>query len=302
MDRLHALSLFAAVAEAESFAGGARVMGVSAPTATRAVHALETALGTALLTRTTRQVRLTETGRAYLEQVRELLAQLQAADDQAAGTAQRPVGQLRITCPQEFGRIYVAPLLTEFLDRFPAVSADVLMVDRVVNLVEEGFDLAVRIGPLPSSGLVAVRVGEVRRIVCGAPAYFRQHGRPASPAELSRHRLVSIGTGGPAREWRFGTGSGPAVAIRPQLNVSSIAAAIEIARQGWGLSRVLSYQVGPDLESGALETVLDGEAPEALPIHLVRADGRGSAAKVRAFMAFAAERLRQNSALRRARA
>ena len=111
---------------------------------------------------------------------------------------------------------------------------------------------------------------------------------------------MSIGTGGPAREWRFG--SGPAVAIRPQLNVSSIAAAIEIARQGWGLSRVLSYQVGPDLESGALETVLDAEAPEALPIHLVRADGRGSAAKVRAFMEFAAERLRQNSALRRARA
>src|SRR5690606_34041632 len=137
MDRLKSLKVFIAVAEAESFTAGARAVGVSAPSATRAVGALEVALGTRLFTRTTRRVRLTDVGRAYLHDVRDVLANLRAADEAASGTAQAPVGQLRITCPQEFGRIYIAPLLTEFLDRHPGVSADVLMIDRVVNIVEE---------------------------------------------------------------------------------------------------------------------------------------------------------------------
>src|SRR5690606_23691225 len=136
------------------FAAGARTVGVSAASATRAVSALEAALGARLFTRTTRRVRLTDVGRAYLHDVRDVLADLQAADEAASGTAGTPAGQLRITCPQEFGRIYVAPILTEFLDRHPGVSADVLMIDRIVNIVDEGFDVAVRIGPLPSSGLV----------------------------------------------------------------------------------------------------------------------------------------------------
>lgn len=300
MDKLQAMRIFVGVAEAESFAGGARKIGVSAPSATRAVNSLEASLGASLLTRTTRQVRLTDVGRTYLEEVQDILAQLQAVEDDVSGAVQRPVGQLRITCPQEFGRIYVAPLITEFLDRHPNVTADVLMVDRIVNLVEEGFDIAVRIGPLPSSGLIAVNAGQVRRVVCGSPGYFARYGVPRSTDDLAAHRIVSSGIAVASREWRFGRDGDHKVRITPQLNVSSIAAAIEIARQGWGLCRVLSYQVGPDLEERALETVLDRDEPEALPIHLVWPDGRRTAGKVRAFVDFASERLRQNSALGRA--
>lgn len=297
MDHLQSLKVFVAVAEAESFAAGARALGLSPPSATRAVSALETALGARLFTRTTRRVRLTDVGRTYLHDVREVLAHLQAADEAASGTAQAPAGQLRVTCPQEFGRIYIAPLLTEFLDRYPGVSADVLMIDRVVNIVEEGFDVALRIGALPSSGLVAVRVGQVRRVVCGAPSYFAERGYPQAPAELAAHRIVSVAPLDAGRQWRFGTGGELTVKIEPQLGVSSQAAAIEIARRGWGICHALSYQIGPDLEAGTLRTVLEDWEPEPLPIHLVHIEGRRAASKVRAFIDFAAERLRGNAVL-----
>ncbi len=191
MDRLQSLEVFIAVAEAESFAEGARRMGLSAPSATRGVNALEDRLGARLFTRTTRRVRLTDVGRTYLEDARAIVAQLQAADEAASGAAANPVGELRITCPNEFGRIYITPILAEFLDTYPDVTADVVMVDRVVNMVEEGFDIALRIGPLPSSGLIAVRVGSVRLMVCGAPAYFERHGRPETPADLANHRIIA---------------------------------------------------------------------------------------------------------------
>ncbi|OLO07781.1 LysR family transcriptional regulator [Salinicola sp. MH3R3-1] len=298
MDRLQALNVFVAVAEAESFAKGARATGLSAPSATRAITTLETALGARLFTRSTRRVRLTEVGRTYLGEVREILAHLQAADDIASGAANTPVGQLRITCPQEFGRIHVAPLLTEFLDEYPRVRADVLMVDRIVNLVEEGFDIAVRIGHLPSSELSAVRLGQVRRVICGSPGYFAARGRPQTPGDLAYHRVVASGSTPPLDEWRLGRDGTQSVRVNPRLTVSSLAAAIDIARRGWGLCRVLSYQVGPDLESGTLQTVLEEHEPAPLPVHLVHVEGRRAAAKVRAFIDFAAPRLKQIAVLR----
>ncbi|QFU00530.1 HTH-type transcriptional regulator DmlR [Halomonas sp. THAF5a] len=293
MDRLQALSVFVAVAEAQSFAEAARATGLSAPSATRAINSLETALGARLFTRSTRRVRLTEVGQAYLEEVREILAHLQAADDAASGAANTPVGQLRITCPQEFGRLHVTPLVAEFLDRHPQVSAEVLMLDRIVNLVEEGLDIAVRIGHLPSSELTAVRVGRVRRVLCGSPDYFATWGRPQTPEDLAAHRVVSLASLSPTGEWRFGPEGAQAVRVHPRLCVSSVAAAIDIARQGWGLCRVLSYQVGPDLEAGRLETVLEDHEPAPLPVHFVHVEGRRAAAKVRAFLDFAAPRLRR---------
>lgn len=292
MDRLQSLEVFIAVAEAESFAAGARTLGLSAPSATRGVNALEERLGARLFTRTTRRVRLTDVGQAYLEDARHVLAQLKAADDAAAGAALSPVGQLRITCSNEFGRIYVTPILTDFLDKYAEVSADVLMVDRIVNMVEEGFDIAVRIGPLPSSGLTAVRVGSVRRIVCGAPAYFDKHGMPQTPVDLTRHQIVSAAPVSPVSEWRFGKALQETVRVSPRLSVSSVAAAIAVARQGWGLVRVLSYQVGPDLEDGMLQSVLEDYEPAPLPIHLVHVEGRRAPAKVRSFIDFAKERMR----------
>ncbi|MBY6163861.1 LysR family transcriptional regulator [Mameliella alba] len=292
MDRLQSLEVFIAVAEAQSFAEGARRMGLSAPSATRGVNALEERLGARLFTRTTRRVRLTDVGRAYLEDARHILAQLQAADDAAAGAASNPKGELRLTCSNEFGRIYVTPILTEFLNTYPEVSADVVMVDRVVNMVEEGYDVAVRIGPLPPSGLVAVRVGSVRRIVCGAPGYFETHGPPQDPADLIRHQIAVAAPVSPVTEWRFGRDQSQVVRVTPRLRLSSVAAAISVAREGWGLTRVLSYQVGPDLIDGRLQSVLEDFEPEPLPIHLVHVEGRRAPAKVRSFIDLAKARLR----------
>ena len=297
MDRLQSLEVFVAVAEAESFAGGARAVGLSAPSATRGINALEERLGARLFTRTTRRVRLTDVGKAYLEDARHVLATLQAADDAAAGAATNPVGKLRITSSNEFGRIYVMPILTGFLDTYPDVTGEVLMVDRIVNMVEEGFDVAVRIGPLPSSGLSAVRVGRVRRIVCGTPEYFDRHGVPQTPADLAEHRIVSASPVSPVPDWRFGPDLAEAVRVKPKLTVSSVAAAIEVARQGWGLVRVLSYQVGPDMLAGRLKSVLEDFEPEPLAIHLVHIEGRRAPAKVRSFIDFAKEKLRAEQVL-----
>lgn len=297
MDRLQSLEIFIAVAEAESFAAGARKTGLSAPSATRGINALEARLGARLFTRTTRRVRLTEVGQTYLEDARHVLAQMQAADDAANGSATNPIGKLRISCSNEFGRLYVAPILTEFLDLHPSVSVDVLMVDRLVNMVEEGFDLAVRIGELPSSGLTAVRVGQVRRIICCTPDYIKENGAPNTPTDLQDHQIISASPVSPTTEWRFGHDMQQLVPIKPRLTLSSVAAAISIVKRNWGITRVLSYQIGPDLHSGALQTVLEKYEPAPLPIHLVHVEGRRAPAKIRAFIDLAKERLKSITVL-----
>lgn len=297
MDQIQALEVFVAVAEAQSFAGGARTTGLSPPSVTRGINSLEDRIGARLFTRTTRRVRLTDVGQAYLEDARQILEHLQAANEAAAGAATNPVGQLRLTCSHEFGRIYVMPILTEFLDLYPEVSVEVLMVDRIVNLVEEGFDIAVRIGHLPSSDLSAVKVGHVRRVVCGSPDYLAKHGMPGTPDQLVAHKTVAISPVSPSLDWKFGFEMEQSVRINSRLVVSSVAAGIEVAREGWGLTRVLSYQIGPDLENGAMHTVLDEFEPEPLPINLVHVEGRRAAAKVRAFIDLASKRLRAVSVL-----
>jgi len=299
LDRLQTLELFVAVADAGSFAAGARALGLSAPSATRGVNALERRLGARLFTRTTRRMRLTDVGVAYLEDARDILARIQVADDAASGAATTPVGHLRITCSSEFGRIYVTPILTDFLDTYPAITAEVLMVDRVVNLVEEGFDIAVRIGPLPPSGLSAVRVGQVRRVVCGAPDYLATRGVPRTPSDLQAHRTVTVSSVSPSGTWRFGHDRQHEVRVDSRLVVSSVPAGIAVATRGWGLCQVLSYQIGPDLQSGRLQTVLEDYEPAPLPVHLVHVEGRRAAAKVRSFIDFAKDRLRSIDVLER---
>lgn len=297
MDRLQTLEVFVAVAEAESFAGGARALGISAPSTTRGINALEARLGTRLFTRTTRAVRLTDTGRAYLEDVRGILEDLANANDAASGATGRPTGMLRLTSPVEFGRIYVAPIVASYLDTHPDVTASVMMVDRVVNLVEEGLDIGVRIGPLTSSGLMAVKVGRVRQVICGAPAYFEEHGVPETPDDLTRHKIISAPGTARNEEWRFGTDRDHAVKVAPRLLVSSVAAATSLARSGWGLTRALSYQVGPELVSGELQTVLEAYEPAPFPIHLVHYEGRRVSLKVRSFLDFARDSLRRSPML-----
>ena len=297
MDKLQALEVFVAVAEAESFAGGARAVGLSAPSATRGINALEDRLGARLFSRTTRVVRLTDEGRAYLEEVRAILADLKAADDALSGAVENPKGLLRITTPVEFGRLHVTPIVAEYLERFPDVDASVLMLDRVVNLVDEGLDVGVRIGPLTTAGLTAIRVGRIRRVVCGSPDYFAKNGLPQTPADLADHRLIGAASVTSASEWRFGKQQEHVIRVKPRLTVSSIAAAVEIARQGWGLVSVLSYQIGPELRVGSLQTVLEEYEPDHMPIHLVHYSGRRVPAKVRGFLDLARERLRKSPVL-----
>lgn len=294
MDRFDALRLFVAVADHGGFAAGARAIGSSAPSATRAVNDLENRLGVKLFVRTTRSVRLTEPGHAYLDRSRQLLDDLAHADALASGAAAVPAGRLRITTPVRFGVLHLMPVIGSFLERNEAVTADIVFVDRVVNLIEEGFDVALRIGPLPDSGLVARRVGEVRRVVCGAPDYLSRHGEPGAPADLASHAIVSASAVSATDEWRFA--GGIAVPVAPRIRMNEVEAAIAGARSGQGLTRVLSYQISDDVAAGRLCVVLRDYEPEPLPVHLVHAEGRIASAKLRAFMEHAAPALQKRMA------
>ncbi|GJD58812.1 HTH-type transcriptional regulator DmlR [Methylobacterium dankookense] len=252
---------------------------------------LEAALGARLLTRTTRIVKLTESGGRYLEDCRRILADLAEAEAAASGAYARPTGSLIVTAPVLFGRIYVLPLLTAYLADHPAVEGRALFLDRVVNIVEEGIDVAVRIRPLADSGLTAIRCGSVRRVVCAAPAYIAAYGAPRTPADLARHRIVAVAQAETV-EWRFGLDGRIVVPLKPRLTSNVNEAAIAAATEGWGLTGVLSYQVADALRDGRLQVVLADYEPAPLPIHVVHVEGRGASAKVRSFVDFAVARLR----------
>lgn len=294
MDRLRAMQVFLKVADCGGFAEAARRLHMSRPAVTRAIAVLEDTIGARLFVRTTRTVTLTEAGRQYLDDCRRILADIAEADASAAGSHARPSGTLTITASLLFGQIYVLPILQEFLDRYPEVTGRAEFLDRVAHIVEEGFDIAVRIGDLPDSSHTAVRVGSVRRVVCGSPDYLDREGVPRCPQDLTAHRIVAATNAGSSLEWRFGERQAESVTVKPAMFCSTNDAAIRAARSGWGLTRVLSYQVGPDLEQGALKTVLQEYEGEALPVHVIHPEGRRASAKVRAFVDLAVERLRAN--------
>ncbi|KQN00079.1 LysR family transcriptional regulator [Sphingobium sp. Leaf26] len=295
MDRWQAMKIFVRVAETGGFAEAARRLHTSPPAVTRAISALEDDIGVRLLTRTTRSVKLTEAGRGYLDDCRRILADMAEADAAAAGAHGNPTGTLIVTGSVMFGQMYVLPILLDYLDRFPAVTGRSLFVDRLVNIVDEGIDVAVRIGHLPDSGLSAIRVGSVRRVICGAPAYFEHHPIPQTPADLVRHRVIAPTGAWASPEWHFGPEGRASVTVHPRSFCNTNEAAIAGAEQGWGLTRVLSYQVEPALAAGRLVTVLDDHMEKPLPIHVVHAEGRRAAAKVRSFVDLAVDRLRANS-------
>ena len=299
MDRFRAMTVYVAVAEEESFAAGARRLSMSPPAVTRIIAALERHLGAKLLTRTTRFVRATDAGRRYLEQARRILAEVDEADESAAGAHSQPQGLLVVTAPVLFGRMYVMPGILDFLRRFPAVSVSATLLDRVVNFLEEGIDVGVRIGELPDSTLHAIGVGHIRRIVCASPQYLKRHGTPRVPADLAKHTIVAANAVTPSTDWRFGAGrNAVSVKVRPRLMVSNNEAAIIAAAEGFGVTRLLSYQVAPYLESGALRTVLTEHEPARLPVHVVHSEGRLASAKVRTFVDLLVSRLRADKALR----
>jgi DNA-binding transcriptional LysR family regulator len=293
------MTVFARVAEAAGFAEAARQLNMSRPAVTRAVAALEDALGTRLLVRTTRSVKLTETGERYLDDCRRILAELNQAEAAASGSYLAPIGTLTVSAPILFGRLHVLPILGEFLERYPKVVGRAVFIDRMTNLVEEGIDVAVRIGHLPDASYAATRVGAIPRIVCGAPDYLRRHGTPQKPADLTRHRIIAATAVWSPLEWRFGPDGDIVVRVDPAMFCSTNDAAIAGAVSGFGLTRVLAYQIRPELLSGALQVVLEEFEEAPLPVHVAHVERRLAPAKVRLFVDLAVERLRSDPAIKR---
>jgi DNA-binding transcriptional LysR family regulator len=292
MDHLQRLRTFVAVAQAGSFARGATAQEISASAATRAVAALEKHLGALLLQRTTRSLRLTEQGEAFLADCLRILAELDQAEAAVTGARHEPQGTLAVTAPALFGSRHLAPLLFEFLDRHPQMRARALFTNRLVHLVDEGFDVALRIAVLPDSSLTAVPVGHMRAVVVGSPDYLRRHGVPQHPADLKSHRAIGFMIEGQDRSgWGFpGTRNAAAPTERLVVNSNDVKVAAAVA--GQGLARALAYQVTDEVRDGRLRVVLKKHEPPPVPVHLVYPAGRVAAAKVREFVRFASERLR----------
>lgn len=303
MDRLDTLRVFVAVADTGGFASAARRLLMSPPAVTRAVGALEARIGVRLLHRTTRVVRLTQAGERFLQDCKRILAELAEAEAQAGGAYAEPQGLLCVTAPVMFGRLHVAPILFDFARRHPKVQLRSFFADRVVNLVDEGYDVAVRIARLPDSSLTAIPVGQVRRVVVASPDYLATHGEPQVPADLNRHAVIGSAPSGLAdAPWRFtsGGGAGDDIVVAPpaQLVTNRADVAIAAALAGHGLTRVLSYQAAAELRSGRLRIVLAAYERAPIPVQLVYPEGRKAAAKVRAFVDHAVAMLRREPVLR----
>lgn len=298
MDRLHLMTVFVAVAEEESFAAGARRLGMSPPAVTRAVSALEDHLGVKLLNRTTRYVRVTDAGNRYLDDARRIMGEMDEADDAAAGINAAPRGHLAVTAPAMFGKLFVLPGIVDYLKRYPDMEVSAVFIDRVVNLLEEGFDVGIRIAELPDSSMRAIRVGQVRRILCASPDYLERNSTPNNPTELSSHNIIASSGVSSTNEWKFNPDLKlSTVQVKPKLTVSSNDAAIEAACQGIGITRLLSYQVVPYLTSGQLKIILRDFEPASIPIHVLHREGRYTSAKIRSFVDLIAAKLKEDDAL-----
>ena len=298
MDRFHQLQVYVAVAEEEGFGAAARRLQLSPPAVTRAVAALEDTLGVKLLDRTTRYVRVTEAGRRYLDDARQIMAGLEAADEAAAGINAEPRGHLAVTAPVMFGRLFVMPGIVEYLERYPAMEVEAVFLDRSVNLLEEGLDVGVRIGELPDSSMRALRVGSVRHVLVAAPAYLERHGSPRVPQDLRQHTLIASAAGGFGRGWRFSDTAGEhPLKIDARLTVNSNDAAISAARAGFGIARLLSYQVKTEVEAGALQVLMPQFEPPGYPVHILHRESRHASARVRAFIDLLAQRLQGERSL-----
>jgi DNA-binding transcriptional LysR family regulator len=285
LDRFAAMTAFVAVVDHKGFAAAARHLHVAPSAVTRLIGALEDGLGVRLLRRTTRSLSLTDAGERYLGRARVILSELRDVEDSARAERVAPRGRLVVTAPAVFGRLHVAPLMSAFLAHYPEVVGELSLTDRTVSLVEEGIDLAVRIGSLADSSLLARRMGATRRVVVGAPAYLARRGTPAAPADLAGHDLIRFASLSTPAEWRFRQdGVDLAVSVSPRFITDSADAAIGQAEQGGGLTMVLGYQVAAAVRAGRLTIVLAEFEPPPLPIHIVQPAGRLVPAAVRAFV------------------
>ena len=293
MDKHHLISVFVAVVDANGFAGAARKLKVSPPVVTRAINELEETLGVRLLMRTTRVVRVTEAGARYADDCRRILAELAEADESASGQHGEPHGQIAITAPGWFGAKFITPIVTEYLNQHPKVSATCWFLDRLVNMVEEGVDVAVRIAELPDSSLQAISVGRMRLVTCASPAYLARQGLPRTLADLASHNIVCAGAVAPGHELRFSQdGRSRVLKMQPRLATTTNESAVAAAVSDFGLTQQMLYKVAEPLARGQLQEVLCDFEPPALPVHVLHREGRYASLRVRAFLDLAIERLR----------
>lgn len=285
MDRIDAMNVFVAVADQQGFAPAARKLGLSTSAVTRMVAALEDKVGARLLQRTTRSVTLTDVGTRYLERARRILADIEEAEASTRAERTQPSGRLVISAPLVFGRLHVRPLVTAYLERYPDVSAELRLSDRMINLVEDGIDIAVRVGELADSTLVARHIGNMRRLTVASPDYLKRRGMPQTPLDLAGHDLIQFTSTSSLSDWRFvDNGREVRVPRTSRFATNSADAAIQHAEQGGGVALVLAYQAADAIAHGRLQVLLGDYEPPPSPIHLVYPTSRLLSAKVRAFV------------------
>lgn len=293
MDRLESMTVLLAVVETGSLSAAGRTLGMPLATVSRKVSDLEAHLKARLLHRSTRRLRLTDAGSAYVGACKRILEDLQEAERAAAGEYSAPRGELVITAPVVFGRVHVLPIVGEFLKLYPEVDVRLALNDRSVDLLQDHVDLAVRIGELSDSSLIATRVGMIRRVVCASPAYLAQHGEPQAPAELGRHQCITFEALMPVHSWNFKVhGAEQSVPVHARLMVNTADAAIDAAIGGVGVARLLSYQIENARRAGLLAVILREFERAPIPVSLVYASQGRLPLKLRAFLDFAAPRLR----------
>ncbi|MGU3492723.1 LysR family transcriptional regulator [Xanthobacteraceae bacterium A53D] len=295
MDRLDAMALLVRVTEAGSLSAAGRQMNLPLATVSRRISDLEAQLGARLLIRTTRRLTLTEAGTAYVAAARRILEQVAEAERAAAGEFESPRGELVLTAPIQFGRLHVLPQVADFLAAFPDINVRLALSDRNLDLVDAHMDMAVRIGRLPDSSMVATRLGTMRTVLCASPALMERHGTPAAPGALGRLPCIAVDAPLPMAGWSFRSpdhGASIDVPLSPRLTVSTTEAAAEAAIRGVGFARLLQYQVADAVAAGTLRILLPAFEPEPAPVHLLHVAHDLMPLKMRRFLDFATPRLR----------
>ncbi len=298
MSQFHLINVFVAVVDANGFAGAARKLNISPPAVTRAINDLESQLGVRLLTRTTRVVRVTEAGERYAQDCRRILAEMRDADESVAGMHGAPRGHISVTAPVLFGRKFVTPVVLDYLLKYPLANVNCIFLDRMVNMLDEGIDVCVRIGELADSTMQGVRVGQVHRVICASPDYLAQQGLPLVPDDLLQHCIISASSLTLTPVWRFiHQGNMQSIKVLPRMTTTTNDSAIAAAAAGLGITRLLSYQIDEHLKDGRLRRVLQDYEGAPLPVHVLHREGRYASQKVRTFLDLTVAFLRGNSAL-----
>jgi DNA-binding transcriptional LysR family regulator len=298
MDRLGSMSVIIAVAEAGSLSAASRKLKTPIPTVSRRVSELEARLNTELFQRSSRQMRLTDAGRSYIEACKRIIEQVEDAEREASGEYRTPTGDLTVTTPWGLGHMHLVPIACEFMAEYPDIGLRLLLTDRVLRPLEDHIDVSIRIGPLADSSMIATRIGSVRMVACASPQYLKTHGLPEELADLAHHECITIDDFGAQQSWRFVKGNREVSApIRSRLTVNTSEAAVEAAIAGAGIARIMSYKMEAARGSGALAIILEEFELEPMPVHIVYPERKPMPLKLRAFLDWVTPRLKARLAL-----